>query len=161
MTRSLVAALALTLSATVLPIAGSHAVEGSDATWDRREVLAKVNTWGKAEKGAWYANEAVDDGLGQLRLRISAKKKPGIGGSCRATVGLWDYSAEAREPWTLLDRARIATKYTRTFKHKHVTDIRVGNTDIANGAYQFLYVRTNGKCQNVRATLTRDIFLFP
>jgi hypothetical protein len=80
MTRSLVAALALALSATVLPIAGSHAVEGSHATWDRREVLAKVNTWGKAEKGTWYANEAVDDGLGQLSLRISAKKKPSEAG---------------------------------------------------------------------------------
>ena len=160
MTRALAAALVLTLGATVLPFAGSQAVAGADATWDRREMLAKVNTWGTLEKGAWYANEPVDDGYEQLLLKISAKKKPGIRGWCRATVGLWDHSDEARDPWTLLYKARIATKYTKTFRHKQVADIRTGNTDIAKGDYHYLFVHTNGKCKNVRATLTRDIFLF-
>jgi hypothetical protein len=160
MTRALAAVLALTLGATVLPFAGSHAVEGADATWDERELLAKVNTWGKVEKGAWFSNEVIDDGYEQLGLKISAKKKPGIRGYCLATVGLWDYTDGARDPWTLLQKARIATKYTRTFKHRYVNDIRIGNTDIAIGEYKYLYVRTNGKCRNVRATLTRDIFLF-
>ena len=163
MARVLAAAITLAFGASILLSATGQVVQASDIVFDRHEKLAKVNTWGKVRKGAFFANEFVDNGYEVLKLQISAKKKAGVQGYCRATVGLWDFYDDKSdpEPWVMQQKARIATKYTKTFKHKFVTDIRIGNSDIEYGMWQYLDVLTNGKCKNVRASLTRNVYVYP